>query len=42
MLGEIMKRYEAPVVLATYETKDLRAEASLVAVASIHLPGKPD
>ena len=30
-----VKRYEAPVVIATYAAKDLRSEAALVAVASI-------
>jgi len=29
-----MKRYQAPVVIATYAAKELRAEAALVAVAS--------
>jgi hypothetical protein len=29
-----MKRYEAPVVIATYAAKELRAEAALVAAAS--------
>ena len=29
-----MKRYEAPVVIATYRSAELRVEAALVAVAS--------
>ena len=29
-----MKRYEVPVVIATYKAADLRLEASMVAVAS--------
>jgi len=33
-----MKHYEAPVVLATYKARELRSEASMVAVAS----RKPD
>jgi hypothetical protein len=33
--GGGMKRYQAPVVIATYAAKELRAEAALVAVASV-------
>ena len=32
--GKRMKRYQAPVVIATYKAKDLRLDAALVAVNS--------
>ena len=33
--GKSMKRYQAPVVVASYSATELRAEATMVAVASI-------